>query len=216
MPTSVAILRLRSADRLVSHCWRTKKYGSEVMRRAFYQHCIIDEARKEHISYIYTHWNCKFKICLEYSYSYPILHSLQALIGACWLPLLACWLSCWFVGFLRSHFGSSVLSTADRPFTVSTSSKMDDTPKQMCKASRTILQQLTHVLQEEVVKSLQHWTYLSWRLIASLQMEARSQLVQAFKKRPDLSHWRSIMEKLNRKYLFRPFQIGLARHDADA
>ena len=88
--------------------------------------------------------------------------------------------------------------------------------KQMCKASRTILQQLTHVLQEEVVKSLQHWTYLSWRLIASLQMEARSQLVQAFKKRPDLSHWRSIMEKLNRKYLFRPFQIGLARHDADA
>ena len=157
--------------------------------------------------YICTNWNCKFKICLEYSYSYPILHSLQALIGACWLPLLACWLSCWFVGFLRSHFGSSVLSTADRPFTVSTSSKMDDTPKQMCKASRTILQQLTHVLQEEVVKSLQHWTYMSWRLIASLQMEARSQLVQALKKRPDLSHWRSIVEKLNRKYLYKPFQI---------
>ena len=49
--------------------------------------------------------------------------------------------------------------------------------------------------------------YMSWRLIASLQMEARSQLVQAFKKRPDLSHWRFIMEKLNRKYSYKPFQI---------
>ena len=84
---------------------------------------------------------------------------------------------------------------------------MDDTPRQVCNASRTILQHLAHVLQEEVVKSLQDWTYMSWRLIASLQMEARSQLVQALKKRPDLSHWRSIVEKLSRKYLCKPFQI---------
>ena len=64
-------------------------------------------------TYIYTNWNSKFKICLEYSYSYPILHSLQALIGACWLPLLACWLSCWFVGVCLLACRSFLLACRD-------------------------------------------------------------------------------------------------------
>ena len=85
---------------------------------------------------------------------------------------------------------------------------MEDPQWPMCNSSLKIFNQmLEEVAKLKSSQNVQHWAAMAKNLITNWQMEARTMLVQAFKKRHDPSHWRSIVEKLSRKYLCKPFQI---------